>query len=79
MWDIIKDIIGTIPKMIARTCKRLGTMARLFSAADSAKKAETVSKNYGNISDQDRIFSNLYKDQDPFIDGALKRVSSRKL
>jgi len=28
---------------------------------------------YGGISDQDRIFTNLYKDQDPFINGALKR------
>ena len=28
---------------------------------------------YGGISDQDRIFTNLYKDGDPFIDGALKR------
>ena len=25
------------------------------------------------MSDQDRIFTNLYKDEDPFIDGALKR------
>ena len=30
-------------------------------------------RSYGNISDQDRIFTNVYKDQDPFIDGALKR------
>lgn len=30
-------------------------------------------KSYGNLSDQDRIFTNLYKDQDPFIGGALKR------
>jgi len=28
---------------------------------------------YGGISDQDRIFTNLYKDQSPWIDGALKR------
>jgi hypothetical protein len=31
---------------------------------------------YGGLKDQDRIFTNLYKDGDPFIDGALKRVSS---
>lgn len=30
---------------------------------------------YGGLKDQDRIFTNLYKDGDPFIDGALKRVS----
>lgn len=28
---------------------------------------------YGNLSDQDRIFTNVYKDQDPFIEGAMKR------
>ena len=30
-------------------------------------------RQYGNLSDQDRIFTNLYKDQSPWIDGALKR------
>ena len=30
-------------------------------------------RTYGNLSDQDRIFTNLYKDQSPWIDGALKR------
>lgn len=28
---------------------------------------------YGGISDQDRIFTNLYKDGDPFIKGAERR------
>ncbi len=28
---------------------------------------------YGNLSDQDRIFTNLYNDQSPWLDGALKR------
>jgi len=28
---------------------------------------------YGNLQDKDRIFTNLYRDEDPFIDGALKR------
>lgn len=28
---------------------------------------------YGNISDEDRIFTNLYADEDVYIDGALKR------
>jgi len=31
-------------------------------------------RSYGGLSDQDRIFTNVYKDQDPFIEGALKRV-----
>jgi len=30
-------------------------------------------KSYGNLSDQDRIFTNVYKDESPWIDGAIKR------
>ncbi len=30
-------------------------------------------RSYGNLSDQDRIFTNVYNDGDAFIDGALKR------
>ena len=30
-------------------------------------------RSYGNLKDQDRIFTNVYCDGDPFIDGALKR------
>lgn len=29
---------------------------------------------YGGLKDQDRIFTNLYKDETPFIEGAMKRV-----
>ena len=39
----------------------------------AASQAASFSKSYGNLSDQDRIFTNLYKDEDPFIEGALKR------
>jgi NADH dehydrogenase (ubiquinone) flavoprotein 1 len=35
----------------------------------------STKRQYGGLKDQDRIFTNLYKDGDPFIDGALKRVS----
>ena len=35
----------------------------------------TGKRVYGGLKDQDRIFTNLYKDGDPFIEGALKRVS----
>ena len=31
---------------------------------------------YGNLKDSDRIFTNVYKDGDPYINGALKRVLS---
>merc|ERR1719454_2199944 len=30
-------------------------------------------KSYGNLSDQDRIFTNVYKDESPWIDAAMKR------
>ena len=31
-------------------------------------------KKHGGLKDSDRIFTNLYRDGDPFIEGALKRV-----
>lgn len=31
--------------------------------------------SYGNLKDSDRIFTNVYRDGDPYINGALKRVS----
>lgn len=31
-------------------------------------------RTYGNLKDSDRIFTNLYRDGSPWIDGALKRV-----
>ena len=34
----------------------------------------TNNKTYGNLKDQDRIFTNVYKDSDPYISGALRRV-----
>ena len=43
-----------------------------------AMQFSTSKKVYGSLSDQDRIFTNLYKDGDPFIKGALKRVRLTK-
>ena len=40
-----------------------------FSTEVTAEKT-----SYGNLKDQDRIFTNLYGDQDPFLKGAIKRV-----
>ena len=31
--------------------------------------------SFGNLKDSDRIFTNIYKDRDPYINGALKRVN----
>ena len=39
--------------------------ARFFSTAERT--------SFGGLSDRDRIFTNLYNDTSPFIDGALKR------
>jgi len=35
--------------------------------------AQKRHKTHGNLQDQDRIFTNLYMDGDPFIAGAIKR------
>lgn len=37
--------------------------------------AISYNRSYGNLKDQDRIFTNLYRDDDPFIKGAIKRVN----
>ena len=42
---------------------------RFFASAPPPPK-----KTFGGLKDQDRIFTNLYGDNDPYIDGALKRV-----
>ena len=34
---------------------------------------QTTTRTYGNLSDQDRIFTNLYRDESPYMDGALRR------
>jgi hypothetical protein len=31
-------------------------------------------RKHGNLKDSDRIFTNVYRDGDPFIEGAMKRV-----
>jgi hypothetical protein len=36
--------------------------------------ATTTNKTYGKLKDSDRIFTNVYKDTDPYISGALRRV-----
>lgn len=36
---------------------------------------QTPKKSHGGLRDQDRIFTNVYRDGDPFIEGALKRVN----
>ena len=38
------------------------------------KRFASTTKTYGNLNDADRIFTNVYKDTDPYIKGALRRV-----
>ena len=38
------------------------------------RKFASSAKTYGNLKDSDRIFTNVYKDSDPYIKGALRRV-----
>ena len=43
------------------------------SLRSRAKYFLSTMRTYGNLSDQDRIFTNLYRDDDPYINGALRR------
>lgn len=42
----------------------------------SLSQMVAFNKTYGNLKDSDRIFTNVYRDGDPFIKGALQRVIS---
>ena len=46
---------------------------KLFSTVPQTKDSGVI-RTYGGLKDQDRIFTNVYRDGDPFIEGALKRV-----
>jgi len=37
-------------------------------------EVQATKRSHGGLKDQDRIFTNVYRDGDPFIEGALKRV-----
>ena len=58
-----------LPKSIFKS-KGIISLIRPFSTAPPPPK-----KTFGNLSDKDRIFTNLYGDNDPYIEGALKRVT----
>lgn len=36
---------------------------------------QPTKRSYGGLKDSDRIFTNVYRDGDPYIEGALKRVN----
>ena len=54
------QVIKTITSMLSKIMRRFAT---------------TTNKTYGNLKDSDRIFTNVYKDTDPYMPGALRRVT----
>ena len=42
-----------------------------------ARFATSTNRTYGGLKDADRIFTNVYKDTDPYIQGALRRVNPK--
>lgn len=50
------------------------TTSRNSSAVKASRSYSTATRSYGNLKDSDRIFTNLYNDESPWLDGALKRV-----
>lgn len=48
-------------------------LRRCFSQVQTAQPAPPPPRTYGGLKDQDRIFTNLYRDGDPNIAGAIKR------
>mmetsp|Transcript_22579 Transcript_22579/g.37258 ORF Transcript_22579/g.37258 Transcript_22579/m.37258 type:complete len:472 (+) Transcript_22579:77-1492(+) len=52
---------------------RVQSVRALAAAATPAAQPAAPTKTYGGLKDQDRIFTNIYGFNDPFIQGAVKR------
>lgn len=61
--DVLALLIFILYSMLSRT------LSRVFSFSTG-----TAQKTYGGLKDSDRIFTNVYRDGDPYIKGAVKRV-----
>ena len=46
----------------------------ISSSSRLLRKLFATTKTYGNLKDSDRIFTNVYRDSDAYINGALRRV-----
>jgi len=57
--------------MLRRSLRLCGAFTPSFSRALSAEASQKTS--FGGLKDEDRIFTNLYGQHDPFLKGALKR------
>lgn len=58
-------------QLLPKSALKFKSVFKLFKQFSSTPPPKT----YGNLSDKDRIFTNLYGDNDPYIAGALKRVN----
>jgi NADH dehydrogenase (ubiquinone) flavoprotein 1 len=47
---------------------------KFFSTVPQPQQETGVKKVHGGLKDTDRIFTNVYRDGDQFVEGALKRV-----
>lgn len=59
--------------LLQRGCMNANAVRNRLLTMNALKMTSVPMRFYGGISDQDRIFTNLYKDQSPWVDGALKR------
>jgi len=60
-----KQLIPTFSTAAGKTLRPRTVHARNFSVEPT--------KSYGGLKDQDRIFTNIYGEEDPYLKGALKR------
>ena len=71
---LVKFISKINKNSLLNSRKTLGLLnfsAKNFSAGNTVQATKRV---HGGLKDQDRIFTNVYCDGDPFIEGAIKRV-----
>jgi hypothetical protein len=74
MLSKVKYVSKICGNPIVNSKKTLGFLnfaAKNFSAGNTVQPTKRV---HGGLKDQDRIFTNVYCDTDPFVEGALKRV-----
>ncbi|EAR96899.1 NADH-ubiquinone oxidoreductase flavoprotein (macronuclear) [Tetrahymena thermophila SB210] len=59
--------------MLSKIFKTTVIANKKFLNSKNLSMVISYNRSYGNLKDQDRIFTNLYRDGDPFVKGALKR------
>ncbi len=61
-------------KSLMSISNRFSYIKSKFSFTTTPVPQPAAPRKHGNLKDQDRIFTNLYRDGDVFVEGALKRV-----